>query len=229
MKLESFDAIWQRAAERKGGEKVLSLLMPDTTSYLDKLTDAQLLSAMSEQIFKSGFVWKVVENKWPYFEQQFWGFDPEKLLMMSPDQQDKRLSDAGLIRHGKKIQSIFDNAQFVLDIAAEHGSFGKWIRDWPSDDIVSLWLELKKRGSRLGGNTGPYFLRFVGKDSFILASDTVAYLKAHQVLDASPTSKRGLMQVQAAFNQWQQESGLSFAEVSRVVAMSTGDNRLGVD
>ncbi|WP_028113615.1 DNA-3-methyladenine glycosylase I [Ferrimonas kyonanensis] len=227
-KQEPFKALWQRAAERKGGDAALTALLPLTGDGAASLSDAQLLSAMSAQIFKSGFVWRVVDNKWPAFEQAFWGFDPQKLLLMSPEQLDQRASDPALIRHGKKMQAIMDNAQMVQALAEEHGSFGHWLRQWDSRDVIGLWAELKRRGSRLGGNTGPYFLRSVGIDTFLMTGDIIAYLKAHELLDASPTSKRGQSQAQAVFNRWLDESGLPLASLSRVVACSVGDNRLGV-
>ncbi|QIZ78877.1 DNA-3-methyladenine glycosylase I [Ferrimonas lipolytica] len=224
--MEKFAAIWQRAAERKGGDEGLTALLPQANDQLASMTDAQMLSAMSSQIFKSGFVWRIVDNKWPAFEQAFWGFEPTKLLMMSPEQIDKRASDTALIRHAKKINSIFDNAQMILNIGYEQGSFVQWLADWDSRDIVGLWQQLKKQGNRLGGNTGPYFLRAIGKDTFLLTTDIVAYLKAHHILDAAPTSKKGMQQAQDAFNQWQDESGMTMAQISRVIACSVGDNRL---
>ncbi|WP_298444906.1 DNA-3-methyladenine glycosylase I [uncultured Ferrimonas sp.] len=226
VEMESFAAIWQRAAERKGGDAALQALLPQANPNLAEMTDAQMLSAMSSQIFKSGFVWRVVDNKWPAFEQAFWGFEPTKLLMMSPEQIEQRGSDTALIRHGKKIQSIFDNAQMILNIGYDHGSFVQWLAQYDSRNIIGLWQELKKQGNRLGGNTGPYFLRSIGKDTFLLTNDIVGYLKAHDLLDAAPTSKKGMQQAQDIFNQWQDESGLPLAQISKVVSCSVGDNRV---
>jgi 3-methyladenine DNA glycosylase Tag len=79
---------------------------------------------------------------------------------------------------------------------------------------------MKKRGARLGGATGQYFLRFMGVDSFILSRDVTARLIAEGVIDKSPTSKRAMTAVQAAFNQWQEQSGRSLTEISRILAMS---------
>lgn len=227
-KMEKFESIWRRAAERKGGDGALrSLLPPPAAATLPG--DDRLLSAMSAQIFKSGFVWRVVENKWPAFETAFWGFDPHKLVLMAPEQLEQRMQDPALIRHGKKMQAVLDNARMVAELAEQHGSFGQWLSQWQSGEVVTLWAELKKRGARLGGNTGPYFLRGVGKDTFLMTGDVIAYLQAHQLIEGSPSSKRALTQAQACFNQWQQESGLPLASISRVISCSVGDNRLGLE
>ncbi|MDO6619948.1 MULTISPECIES: DNA-3-methyladenine glycosylase I [unclassified Shewanella] len=227
-KLEKFSDIFDRASERKGGSKALAHLLPLTleADEIGQFSDAQLLSAMSKQVFQSGFVWRVVENKWPAYEKAFFDFEPFKVLMLSPDQIQQRATDATLIRHQKKTQSIVDNAYMVQQIAAEHGSFAEFIANWPSEDITGLWQVLKKKGSRLGGNTGPYFLRNVGKDTFLLTTDVQSYLKATKVVDAGFTSQTALRQSQAAFNHWQQESGLTLAEISRIISLSVGENRL---
>ena len=55
--------------------------------------------------------------------------------------------------------SVRENAQFVQAIAKEHGSFGKFLSQWPASDEIGLLNLLTKRGSRLGGNTGQMLLR----------------------------------------------------------------------
>ncbi len=226
--MESFKQIYQRASERKGGKAALEALLPSGRSHeeIAALGDDRLLSAMSMQVMKSGFVWRVVDNKWPAYEEAFFGFVPFKVLMMSPEQLSQRASDPNLIRHAKKTQAIYDNALMVQELADKHGSFARFVADWPEDNIIGLWAELKKRGTRLGGNTGPYFLRTIGKDTFLLTGDVESYFKGHKLLDASATSKKGMAQIQAAFNQWQQESGRSLAEISRILACGVGDNFL---
>ena len=227
-KLEKFADIISRACERKGGMAAVKALLPDTlsSSEIAQYSDAQLLSAMSKRVFQSGFVWRVVDNKWPAYEKAFFDFEPQKVLMLSPEQIQQRASDATLIRHQKKTQAIVDNAYMVQSLAAKHSSFAEFIAHWPSEDIIGLWQLLKKQGARLGGNTGAYFLRSIGKDTFILSNDVQGYLKAKNVVDAGFTSQTGLKQTQAAFNTWQQESGLTLAEISRMISLGVGDNYL---
>ncbi|MBR9729093.1 DNA-3-methyladenine glycosylase I [Shewanella intestini] len=225
-KPEKFSAIYQRACERKGGPDAVEMLLPDTLSaqQIKEYSDAELLSVMSKRVFQSGFVWRVVEHKWPAYEQAFFDFEPFKVLMLSPEQIQQRATDATLIRHQKKTQAIVDNAYMIQQISQQHGSFAEFIAQWPCDDITGLWQVLKKQGARLGGNTGPYFLRAVGKDTFLLSQDVQAYLKAHKLVDYGFTSKSGLQQTQDVFNHWQQQTGLTLAEISRIISLSVGDN-----
>ena len=96
---------------------------------------------------------------------------------------------------------------------------------WPDDDEAGLLEMLAKRGSRLGGMTGQYFLRFAGWDAFILSRDVVACLREAGVeLSDKASTKKDLRNAQAAFAGWRKETGLSFTQLSRICAMSTGEN-----
>ena len=95
---------------------------------------------------------------------------------------------------------------------------GMTIETTPVSDIVGLWKYLAKHGSQLGGLSAPRFLRMVGKDTFVPTDDMVAALKAQGVIDKAPTSLKDLAAVQAAFNQWQAESGRPLCQLSVMLA-----------
>lgn len=220
--MDSFASIFERAAERKGAVKALEAMLPKPKSNaaLKKLVDADVLAEMSKCVFRSGFVWKIIENKWPGFEAAFHGFDVTRCAMLSDEELEALQQNTDIVRHAKKILSVRNNALYVLDVRNEHGSYGRFLADWPADDFVNLWADLKKRGDRLGGQTGRYFLRFIGRDTPMFSPDVVRALVSLGVVDKEPTSKKALMETQAAFNSWREESGRSFNEISRVLACS---------
>ena len=191
-------------------------------SDLSKIHDADVLAEMTKCVFRSGFVWKVIEAKWPGFEAAFSDFDVMHCAMLADEDLEALQGNTDIVRHGKKIASVRANAQYILDVRADHGSFQNFLTEWPNDDFVGLWEHLKKNGSRLGGQTGRYFLRFIGYDTPIFSKDVVAALIQADVVDKEPTSKKAQLTTQEAFVTWQQESGRSFKEISRVLAMSTG-------
>ncbi len=220
-----FAALYQHATRRKGGEAELEALLLPTPLSADELAaipDDRWLATMSRCIFNSGFNWKVVDKKWPEFEEVFTGFNPTRWKFMSEDDFECLIKDTRIIRHAKKILAVRDNATFLCDLAEEHGCAAKFFADWPSDDYVSLLTLLKKRGSRLGGNTGQYFLRFMGKDSLVLSLDVVAALIREGVVTTAPTSQRDLKLVQQAINQWREESGRPLTHISKVLAFTVG-------
>ena len=74
--VERFASIYQRAIERKGGEAQLRLLLGHslTSAELLRYSDDDWLEAFTKKVFQSGFVWRVVENKWPGFREVFFDF-----------------------------------------------------------------------------------------------------------------------------------------------------------
>jgi 3-methyladenine DNA glycosylase Tag len=232
MSLEKFDSLYQRAAERKGGVAILNLLLGENQQ--DKLVadlgDDRILSAFTKKVFQSGFIWRVVENKWANFEELFFDFDLTKVLMMPEEMQERKAADARIIRNFKKVKTIQANAQMMFEEAqsnkSEHQSFAEFIANWPSNNIIGLWDYLKKEGQRLGGNTGPYALRAIGKDTFLLTRDIEAYFRANKIIDGGLQSKKSLTAIQNSFNQWQSECDLSLTQLSRLVAFATGDNHV---
>ncbi|MFA0014080.1 DNA-3-methyladenine glycosylase I [Vibrio lentus] len=176
MTQEKFDTIYQRAAHRKGGAAELEKIVraPLSQAELSQITDDRWLAAFTEKVFQCGISWNVVRKKWPQFEEVFFEFNIEKMLML------------------------------------------------PNE----MWDYLKKHGKRLGGNTGAYTLRQMGKDTFILSSDVEAHLRSTDVVDSGRNTKRAQLAAGKAFNEWQQQSGRSLSEISQIVAYSCGDNRV---
>lgn len=225
--LPHFEEIYDRAAARKGGAVALDALLqrPKSARVLKGISDDRYLSEMTACVFRSGFVWRVIEAKWPAFEKVFHEFDTMACAMLSDEELDGIAQDKRIVRHAKKVYAVRNNALFVRDVKDSHGSFAAYIADWPVTDIVGLWQELKRRGDRLGGQTGRYFLRFMGKDSPILSRDVVAALIQAGVVEKEPTSKKALAALQEALNEWMLQSGRSLTEISRVLAMSTGESQ----
>ena len=221
--MENFAKIYKRAAARKGGEKALELMLRpiQESTDLTKISDADVLAEMTKCVFRSGFVWKIIEAKWPGFQTAFSDFDVMHCAMLADEDLEVLQGNAEIVRHGKKIASVRANAQYILDVRADYGSFNQFLSQWPDDDFIGLWEHMKKNGSRLGGQTGRYFLRFIGYDTPMLSRDVVTALITANVVDKDPTSKKAQQSVQKAFITWQHESKRSLKEISRVLALST--------
>ncbi len=222
--MRTFAEILDIAAARKGGvDKVLAdAPVPKTADELAAIPDRDWLAAMARGIFQAGISWKVVDNKWPGIEDAFRGFAPGPVSMLDEDAIDALMMDERVIRSGPKILAIRDNAVFIREVAAEAGSFGRKVGDWPASDYAGLLDWLVKNGSRLGGSTGPYMLRSMGKEGWILSEDVVKRLVEEDVVEGPPSSRRAMAAVQAAFDRWQAESGQSLTTISRVLAQSIG-------
>lgn len=207
---------------RFGSQKALEARLPTAKSpaQLRKISADRYLSTMALRVFRAGLKHSLVDSKWPAFEEVFFGFDPEKIVLMGAERLERLMQDTRIIRHFGKLKSVPRNAQMILDVAMEHGSFGDFIADWPVEDITGLWQYIAKHGNQMGGLSAPRFLRMIGKDTFIPSWDVVAALNAQDIVDKVPSSKRDQAAVQAAFNQWHAESGRPMCQLSAMLAFT---------
>ncbi len=195
-----------------------NLPQPKSPAQLRAIGDDRYLSTLALRVFRAGLKHSLVDAKWPAFEEVFFGFDPEKVVLMGAEHLERLMQDTRLIRHLGKLKSVPRNAQMVLDVQKEKGSFAALIADWPVTDITGLWKYLARHGNQLGGLSAPRFLRMMGKDTFIPTDDMSAALIAQDVIDKKPTSQRDLALVQEAFNQWHAESGRPLCQLSMMLA-----------
>ncbi|MGR3647644.1 MAG: DNA-3-methyladenine glycosylase I [Shimia sp.] len=219
--MRTFDEIFAISADRKGGPDALEAMLdkPKSATDLAQIPEDRWLAQFTKGVFQAGFNWKVIENKWDGFETAFHGFDVDRCAFMHDEDMDSLMSNKDIVRNGPKIRTVMDNAHFIQSLRKDGGA-SVMLGGWASTDYVNQLEFMKKGGSRIGGATGQYSLRFLGKDSFILSRDVVARLIAEGVVDKQPTSKGAMKKVQEAFNTWMEQSGRSLTEISRVLAMS---------
>lgn len=223
--MSDFDHIIKFAASHHGGREAALEKAANThlvADYADQPAD-RLLATMTRCVFNAGFNWKVIEAKWDGFETAFEGFDPARLAFFGDEMLDRLVSDERIVRNGQKIRATLENARFVSAVEQETGSFAGHLANWPADDQLGLMTWLGKKGSRLGGATAQYFLRFSGWDAWIASPDVCKALMREGVLEKPvATTKSALKQVQGAINSYHEASGLPRSHISRVLALSVG-------
>ena len=220
--MRDFQWMLEYGINRFGSLKALEARLPQpaTKAQLLAIPDDRYLSLIALRVFRAGLRHSVVDAKWPNFEEVFWQFNPEKVVLLSAEHIERLMQDTRIIRHLGKLKSVPRNAQMLLDIRHEFGSFGAFLAQWPEDDIVGLWRYLAKHGHQLGGLSAPRFLRMAGKDTFVLSDDVVAALVAQDIVTKRPTSQRDLALVQEAFNAWQAQSGRPLCQLSMLLALT---------
>ncbi len=220
--MRDFQWMLEYGINRFGSLKALEARLPQpaTKTQLISVPDDRYLSLIALRVFRAGLRHSVVDAKWPNFEEVFWQFNPEKVVLLSAEHIERLMQDTRIIRHLGKLKSVPRNAQMLLDIRHEFGSFGAFLAQWPEDDIVGLWRYLAKHGHQLGGLSAPRFLRMAGKDTFVLSDDVVAALVAQDIVTKRPTSQRDLAPVQEAFNAWQAQSGRPLCQLSMLLALT---------
>ncbi len=222
--MTAFKTILDRAAKRVGGAKALEaeLTAPNSADELRAMADDRYLSLMSLRIFRAGLKHSMVDARWPAFEEVFHGFAPRRVWSMNDEELEGLMGEKRIIRHWGKIKAVRENAAAMVPVIDKAGSFGAYLAAWPGDDIMGLWNDLARRFSQMGGNSGPYFLRMAGKDTFMLTGDVIGALVKAKIVKKKPTTKDARAATQAAFNALAAETGRPLCQLSRILALSAG-------
>ena len=123
---------------------------------------ADYLDVLSRIAFEAGLSGRVVEAKWDGIRRAFYGFDPERVAGMTPRAVDKLLGDDRVIRSRSKIEATIANAETMLELDEEYGSFRRYLRG--HDDFEATVKDLRKRFKFLGDHGAYRFLWIVGED-----------------------------------------------------------------
>jgi len=116
------------------------------------------LEVMSKAVFQSGMSWKVVEAKWPGIQEAFLGFDVRKVAGLGPFDVEELAKDTRVIRNRRKLEATVYNAQQILALDEEYGSFQQYLRS--QGDFASTLARMKK-DFKFMGPTAVYYLLYV--------------------------------------------------------------------
>ena len=120
------------------------------------------LEVMSKAVFQSGMSWKVVEAKWSSTKEAFLDFDVRKVAALSPFDIEELAKDTRVIRNRRKLEAIVYNAQQILALDEEYGSFQQYLRSQENFDST---LKRMKKDFKFMGPTAVYYLLYVtGED-----------------------------------------------------------------
>lgn len=122
---------------------------------------ADYLEVLTKAVFESGMSWRVIEAKWPGFQQAFHGFDPARIAALSPDEVDALTDDTRIVRNRRKIESTIHNAATMLDLEREYGSFKAYLD--AQGDFSSRVADMRRRFKHVGAFGAYYFLYVVGE------------------------------------------------------------------
>lgn len=116
------------------------------------------LEVMSKAVFQSGMSWKVVEAKWETTREAFYNFDVAKVAAFDEKDLDDLTKDTRVIRNYRKLAAIVNNAQKMIALDEEYGSFQKYLR---SQDDFDATLNAVRNDFKFMGPTGIYFFLYV--------------------------------------------------------------------
>jgi DNA-3-methyladenine glycosylase I len=137
--------------------------------------DRHLFERLILEGFQAGLSWSTILRKRQAFIRAFEGFDPEIVARYGPDDVDRLLHDARIVRNRLKVAAAISNADAFLETRDEFGTFDAYIWRFAPDapgprprsltDIPATTPEsdamskdLKRRGFRFVGSTICYAL-----------------------------------------------------------------------
>ena len=120
------------------------------------------LEVMSKAVFQSGMSWRVVEAKWPGTREAFRDFSVKEVADLTEFDIEELAKDTRVIRNRRKLAAIVSNAQRMLALEDEYGSFQKYLRAHGDFDGT---LTAMKKDFKFMGPTGCYYILYVvGED-----------------------------------------------------------------
>lgn len=117
---------------------------------------ADYLETMARAIFTAGMGAAVIDRKWPGTVEAFEGFDPETVAAYTPDDVDRLLGDARIVRNRKKVEAVVHNAGELIAIEREFGGVSIYLESFPeTSDLVK---DLHRRFRFIGESVARMFL-----------------------------------------------------------------------
>ena len=124
--------------------------------------EAVLFERLVLEINQAGLSWATILKKRAAFRAAFAGFEVDRVAAFGPEDVERLMADAGIIRNRLKIAATIDNAKRIQELRREHGSFAAWL-DANHPRTREEWVKLFKKTFRFtGGEIVNEFLMSLG-------------------------------------------------------------------
>ncbi len=143
--------------------------------------DNELFGRLIMEINQAGLSWRTILIKEKGFRKAYHNFDIKKVAKYKEKDVERLLSDASIIRNRLKVGAAIYNAQVLLKIQQESGTFRKWL-DIHAKELKhnkGAWLKLfKKHFKFVGGEIVGEFLMSIN----LLPGSHDKKCKAYQIM-----------------------------------------------
>lgn len=144
--------------------------------------DNLLFERLMFEINQAGLNWILILRKQHNFRKAFDGYNVEKVASYTDNDFQRLMNDEGIIRNRLKIKAAIDNANTLLQIRKEYGSFKKWLDiHAASTRTLEDWTKLFRKTFRFtGGEIVNEFLVSTGYLPGAHSPDCPVYKKIKQ-------------------------------------------------
>src|SRR5687768_11674849 len=98
--------------------------------------DRKLYEFIVLEVFQAGLSWRTVLHKRENFRSAFAGFDYRRVAEFNRRDVARLIDDAGIIRNRAKIEAAVNNAQRLLEVRQEFGTFAKYMWSWVGGQTI---------------------------------------------------------------------------------------------
>lgn len=124
--------------------------------------DNELFGRLILEINQAGLSWDTILKKQENFRKAYHQFNIKKVAAYQQKDFDRLMQDAGIIRNRLKINAAIHNANVILQLQKEYGSFLNWITQH-HPKTKEEWVKLfKKQFKFTGGEIVNEFLMSIG-------------------------------------------------------------------
>lgn len=125
-------------------------------------SDDELFGRLILEINQAGLSWTTILKKKDNFRKAYKNFSIQKIAKFGPKDFDRLMNDAGIIRNRLKINAAIHNANVILTLKKEFGSFKDWL-DHHHPKSKEEWVKIfKKTFIFVGGEIVNEFLMSSG-------------------------------------------------------------------
>jgi DNA-3-methyladenine glycosylase I len=89
--------------------------------------DNELFGRLVLELNQAGLSWTTILNKQENFRKAYSNFNVKKVAKYTEKDVTRLLSDPGIIRNNRKVGAAIYNAQQIIRIQKEFGSFKSWL------------------------------------------------------------------------------------------------------
>ncbi len=146
----------------EGETQALHRLYHDTQYGFPIESDDELFGRLILEINQAGLSWTTILKKQESFRKAYSNFSIKKIANYKEKDIERLLNDAGIIRNKLKVGAAIHNANVILQLQKEHGSFKKWI-ELHHPKTKEEWVKIFKQNFRFtGGEIVNEFLMSTG-------------------------------------------------------------------
>ncbi len=128
-------------------------------------SDDGYFEELTKAIFRAGFSWAVIREKWDGFVTSFDQFRLDRVAAYGPNDLDRLFEDRSIVRNRRKIVSTVANARTALELIQQYGSFHAYLRSLDHLDHYSRVKVLTRPFAGLGRTSAFVFLHCVNEET----------------------------------------------------------------